>query len=111
VPVALTIREAEHHLSDPGVDALVRDLGIPAQPQIVSALGQEMARPEPDLQRIVRIVASDVALTAAVLRVVNSPAYGLRRRIETNRETVIDVVLGGVGVWLLANGILAQFVS
>jgi HD-like signal output (HDOD) protein len=98
MPVALTVREAERHLSDPGADALVRELGIPPRPQMIAALSQEMARPEPDLQRIVRIVATDVALTAAVLRVTNSPAYGLSRRVETLGQALSLLGLKQIGV-------------
>jgi Sap-like sulfolipid-1-addressing protein len=35
----------------------------------------------------------------------------LRRRIEADRQRVIDLALAGIGVWLLANGILAQLAS
>jgi HD-like signal output (HDOD) protein len=83
MPIATTSEQAEQHLCGPDVDRLVRDLGVPPQPRILAELTSEMRRPEPDSQRIARIVAGDVALTAAVLRVANSPAYGLTRRAET----------------------------
>lgn len=83
MPIATTSEQAEQQLGGPGVDSLVRDLGVPPQPRILSELTSEMRKPEPDSQRIARTVASDVALTAAVLRVANSPAYGLTRRAET----------------------------
>jgi hypothetical protein len=35
----------------------------------------------------------------------------LRRRIETNRQAVIDIVLAGLGLWLLVNGIIAVLAS
>ncbi len=98
MPVAQSIQEAESHLQAPGVDALVRELGIPPRPQILSDLSQEMARPEPDTQRIARIVATDVALTAAVLRVANSPAYGLSRRAETLGQAIGLLGLKQIGV-------------
>lgn len=82
MPVANSALEAERHLDDPGAKALVMDVGIPPRPQILIDLGQELRRPEPDLQKVARCVASDVALTAAVLKMANSPAYG-SRRLET----------------------------
>ena len=98
MPVATSVHEAERHLHDPAVDALVRDLGIPPRPQILAELSQEMARPEPDAPRIARIVASDVALTAAVLRVANSPAYALTRRAETLGQAIGLLGLRQIGV-------------
>ncbi len=98
MPVATSFLEAERHLQDPGVDALVRDLGVPPRPQILADLSQEMARAEPDTQRIARIVATDVALTAAVLRVANSPAYALSRRAETLGQALGLLGLRQIGV-------------
>jgi HD-like signal output (HDOD) protein len=96
--VALSAQEADRHLSAPGTDALVRDMGIPPRPQILAELSREMSRSDPDLQRIARIVASDVALTAAVLRVANSPAYGLARRAETLGQALNLLGLKQIGV-------------
>ena len=98
MPVAQCVLEAERHLADPGVDALVRDLGIPPRPQILADLAREMGRPEPDLQHIARTVASDVALTAAVLRVANSAAYGLSRPVETLGQALSMLGLKQIGV-------------
>ena len=65
---------------------------------------------------VVIVVCSSTYLAAQIFsgfypEATDARLQTLSRRIETNREKVIDVVLGGVGVWLLANGIIAQFVS
>jgi len=75
MPVAVSFLEAERHLSDPGLDALVLDVGLPPRPQVLVDLSRELGRDEPDLTRVARCVANDVALTAAMLKP-NSPAYG-----------------------------------
>jgi len=97
MPIATTSAQAEQHLADPSPDRLVRDLGIPPQPRILMDLSNEMRRPEPDTERIARIVAGDVALTAAVLRVANSPAYGLSRRAETLGQALSLLGLRQIG--------------
>jgi HD-like signal output (HDOD) protein len=106
MPVALSVSEAAHHLADPAMDALVRAIGIPPRPQVVSALHAEMHRPEPDPQQIARIVAADVALSAAVLRVSNSPAYGLTRRVETLNQALM--LLGLRQVAVMVTGIVMR---
>lgn len=98
MPIATTSAQAEQHLADSATDGLVRDLGIPPQPRILLDLSTEMRRPEPSTDRIASIVASDVALTAAVLRVANSPAYGLSRRAETLSQALSLLGLRQVGV-------------
>jgi len=72
----------------PDVDALVMSIAIPPRPALLSDLQREMAREDPDFDRIVSIVGMDVAMTAAVLRSVNSPYYGLNRRAETLSQAI-----------------------
>jgi len=98
MPVALSALEAERHLSDPGLEALVLDIGIPPRPHVLAELSSEMSRDDPDLNRIARIVAGDVALTAAVLRLASSPAYGLSRRPETLNQAMSLLGLKQLGV-------------
>lgn len=83
MPVALSTLEAERHLADPGLEALVMDVGIPPRPQVLADLSCELSSEDPDFRRVVASVAKDVALTAAVLKLANSPAYGLRTKPET----------------------------
>lgn len=53
-------------------------LSIPPRPEAVTVLREEMASHDPDLRRVARGIMGDVALSAAMLRTVNSPAFGLR---------------------------------
>jgi HD-like signal output (HDOD) protein len=102
MPVALSVLEAESHLCDPGLDALVLDVGLPPRPQVLADLGKELGREDPDLTRVARCVATDVALTAAVLKLANSPAYGGGRRIETLGQALSMLGLKQVGVMVTA---------
>ena len=79
---------ASSHLADAEADALVRSMGIPPRPATLVDLQAEIAKEDPDLRRVSRLVASDVALTAAILRIVNSPAYGLTRQCDTLDQAV-----------------------
>jgi HD-like signal output (HDOD) protein len=98
MPVAISASEAERHLSDPGLEALVLDVGIPPRPQILAELHRELSQEDPDLSRVARTVAGDVALTAAVLKLANSPAYGSSRRIETLGQALNMLGLRQIGV-------------
>lgn len=89
---------AERQLSDPALERLVRDIGVPPQPTVIATLQVELARDEPDLRRVAAAVASDAALTAAVLRTANSPAFGLTRRAETLGQALALLGLRQVGV-------------
>lgn len=48
---------------------------IPPCPELLTRLQKAMAVSEPDLNEVARIATSDVAMSAALLRAANSPAY------------------------------------
>jgi HD-like signal output (HDOD) protein len=96
--MALSFQDAENQLAAPGAAAQVVDVGIPPQPKILIDLGRELARPDPDLNRVARTVASDVALTAAVLRLANSPAFGVSRPVETLGQALSLLGMRQIGV-------------
>ena len=61
----------------------LKNFSIPPRPATLFELQKEIAKDEPDLNLIARLVSSDVALTAALLNIVNSASYSLSRRCET----------------------------
>ena len=79
------------------IDGLVRSITIPPRPSLLVDLQREIGATDPDFHRIARIVGADVALSAAVLRSVNSPFYALTRRAETLEQAVSLVGLRQVG--------------
>ncbi|MBK1721564.1 HDOD domain-containing protein [Thiocystis violacea] len=63
--------------------AVIRDAKIPHIPEVVLALRQEMARPEPDLQVAANLIVQDVAITGDLLKAINSPLFNLGARITS----------------------------
>ncbi len=70
------------------IDATLKGFAIPPRPQVLVSLGQEMNRDEPDLKLIARQIGSDVGLSAAVLKTVNSPFFGLKKKISSVTQAV-----------------------
>ncbi|MDD2880124.1 MAG: HDOD domain-containing protein [Rhodoferax sp.] len=64
-------------------DTLIKSIGIPSRPGTLVQLQTEIASDDSDIGLIANLVASDVALTVATLRVVNSPVFALSRSCET----------------------------
>ncbi|MFC3033878.1 HDOD domain-containing protein [Pseudoalteromonas fenneropenaei] len=69
---------------------------IPPKPELLSALQTELKSPEPDLNQVAKLIASDVATAAAVLKVINSPSYGLARTITDIRQAVMFLGLSSI---------------
>jgi len=70
-------------------EKLMHSFQIPVKPEILIEIHQEQAKPESSPTAIARIITKDVALSAAVLKTVNSPLYGLRRMITDIKQGVI----------------------
>lgn len=100
MPTAITVQNAERQMSATAVGGLVNDIPIPPRPVVIQKMQEEMAKADPDMRRIAQIIGQDVGLTLAVLKMVNSPLYGLSRRAES-----IDQAVGFIGLKQL--GILA----
>ena len=75
-------------LISPEVERIVRDLGVPPCPAVLSDFSAEMRREEPDLMRISHLIGKDVAIAGALLKIVNSPLYALRHKAATVRQSL-----------------------
>lgn len=87
-------------------EELVGDLRIPPRPAVVEILVEESRRDEPNLGRISRAISADVALSGAMLKLVNSPVF---RRAQTvaSVSQAIDL-LGLKNVASLTTGIVLR---
>lgn len=64
------------------------DIDIPTLPQSLAQLSPLLAREDIDLPSVSRLIESDMALAAAVLKAVNSSLYGLRGRVQTVHQAL-----------------------
>ena len=125
-PILFGLRvEAEALRMERGLPALLRDCkgasrDVPAphelpafslnnfEPPQLSAvtfqLNRELAAAEPSSSKVVEIIGMSPGLTARLLRLVNSPLYGARGKVETVSRAVAIVGLREVG--MLAAGLL-----
>jgi HD-like signal output (HDOD) protein len=70
------------------VEKTLRGVVIPAKPQALIQIEAELKKDNPEPRVIVRLVSGDVGLSAAVLKTVNSPFFGLSRRISSVTQAV-----------------------
>jgi len=70
----------------------LRDIGIPPRPDILTRIDAEMRKEEPDYRRLGEAIGSDVSLSASIIKVSNSPYFGLGRRVRSVPEALL--VLG-----------------
>lgn len=90
--------------ADP-VETLIRSIRIPPRPSLLISMQQELDSAEPSQQEIARIISSDVAMSAALLKLANSSIYG-RRTVKSIDQALLFLGLNQVAS--LMTGLLAR---
>ncbi|MBB5204252.1 HD-like signal output (HDOD) protein [Inhella inkyongensis] len=75
--------ELQHEIDLALLTPLIRTVQIPARPSILAKVQEELQSEAPLIQRLAQTVSCDVAISAALLKIANSPLMGLSRRAET----------------------------
>lgn len=76
---------------------------IPPKPQILTDLQTLAESKDPALADLAELVAKDVAISSSILKLINSPAYGLSRTVSDIKQAVM--FLGWDGVTALVQGL------
>jgi HD-like signal output (HDOD) protein len=73
---------------DREADRIVREIGIPPCPAILTKLLKEMREDDPDYNKAAMLISTDVSLSAAMLKTVNSPFFGLRTKATSVNQAL-----------------------
>lgn len=100
-------------ISDLKVDEHVKRLigsidQLPSAPNAYLTLMKVLRDEESSFEDIARIISRDMAMTAKVLKLVNSSFFGLRRTIETPLEAVAFLGVETIKGLVLVNGVFEQ---
>ncbi len=66
----------------------IKPTDLPAPPQAEIQIAKACADPDVTSQQLAKLIGSDPVLTAELLRIVNSPFYGVQREISTIAHAV-----------------------
>jgi len=93
----------EASLSQQDINEILKGISIPSQPQIMADLQIAQAFDPPDMQEIGRLISRDVSIAGNVIKVANSPFYGVSKPV-TNIDQAI-MLLGTNAVMNIVNGL------
>ena len=88
------------------VEALIKSIRIPPRPSLLADLQRELALEDPCPTRIGRIIASDVGMSGALLKLANSSFYGGKRKAKSIDQAIIFLGINQVAA--LMTGLLAR---
>lgn len=103
---ALALKE---RLGSPQVRQVVGSLtGLPTLPSVYQELVAYLKSPNAALPQVARIIAKDVGMTAAMLKVVNSAYFNLPKPIATIERAVSFLGLDAIMALTLDHGLFGQ---
>ena len=88
------------------LDDIGRGFSVPAQPKLLLELLKIMSEANPNINDISHVISKDIAVSAAILKTINSPRYGLGRTV-TNIKMSVNYI-GIFGVVMLVTGSLLK---
>jgi HD-like signal output (HDOD) protein len=91
--------------ADP-VDALIKSIRIPPRPALLADLQHELSSSDPSPDTIGRIVARDVGMAGALLKLANSSFYGGKRKAKSVQQAILFLGINQVAA--LMTGLLAR---
>lgn len=94
------------HFDQDTTAALVRNLVIPPRPALLDQLAALRNDPEMSLLDVAGLIATDIGLSAAILKAANSPLFGSQRNITSVQQAVS--LLGTRNTITLVSGLLLR---
>jgi len=82
---------------------VLKTVQLPVQPTVVTELVKLAGNPNVGLDRIGKELKKEPVLVAKVLKIINSPAFGLRHKV-----TSIEQAVGFMGISMLQKAVLAS---
>jgi HD-like signal output (HDOD) protein/ActR/RegA family two-component response regulator len=100
----------DSYLHDEKLRALVGRVGsLPSFPSIYLRIMEELDKDDPSVESISAIIGKDPGMTAKMLQIVNSVAFGLTRQVVEPFEAVQQIGLGSVRSLVLSAHIFSCF--
>ncbi|OUL98230.1 HDOD domain-containing protein [Variovorax sp. JS1663] len=82
---------------------------LPTVPKVVRDLIEVLANENASLSQVARKIEADQVLTARMLRLANSPFYGLRRKVATMEEAIRMLGLSAIRTLVISANLTGTF--
>lgn len=82
---------------------------LPSLPEVYTEVISELQSSDPSVQKVGEIIATDLAMTAKILQVVNSAFFGLVRKISNPKEAVMLLGTETIKALVLSVKIFSEF--
>jgi HD-like signal output (HDOD) protein len=99
-----------HVLASPELQAVVSGIdSLPVLPQLYTRVAEELGRKDPDMAAVGALIARDPAMSASMLKMVNSSFFGFVRRIANPEQAVVLLGSEVVKALILTTNLFSKF--
>ena len=78
------------------IESVLNGVKIPPQPKVLTELSEQARLGFPNMQVVAQIISTDIGLSAAVLKIINSPFYGLPQTVSSIQQAVMLLGAGNL---------------
>ena len=78
-------------------EKILDDVKIPSAPTVLMEVHEILQRDEPEIADIAEVISKDLGMSALVMRTLNSPFFGLRRKIDSIQQATTLLGLNNIG--------------
>jgi HD-like signal output (HDOD) protein len=71
------------------VETILEKMEIPPRPGILDQIFLETRQEEPDFLKLAMLISEDMTLSASLIKTVNSPFFGLQRRVSSVQDALM----------------------
>lgn len=82
---------------------------LPSLPDHYDRIMRELQSDDPSLHKVAEIVKSDVAMTAKILQIVNSPFFGVVQHVRSPTDATMLLGVDTIRSLVLTTGVFSQF--
>ena len=90
------MRAGRETINSSDINQVLNEVPIPPQPELLVKIDHLLKDDEPNINLISSLVAKDVAVSAAVLKIINSPLFNLPKEVLNIRQATLYLGIGGL---------------
>lgn len=104
---AITSRKV---LTDPQMQSLVTEIdALPVIPKVFQSIQEELRLDEPSVDKVAEFISMDVGLVAKILKLVNSPYFGLPSYIDSAYQAITMLGLETIKALVLSTHLFSMY--
>ncbi len=88
---------------------IMKGIPVPSLPKVALNIEQEMQNKDVNIARVADLISQDAAISGLVLKTINSPAFGMRRKFESIQHASVLLGLGNIKNLVVASALKHVF--